>query len=104
VQIRVTFRFPTGNEVRYLERLPMQGGTVRSHGARFCVAEIEKDPAGGYSVTLIETMRRRTRERKAGNGQRPSVASVGRPGPAYRLREEGADGSRRRSCVRRGRR
>jgi hypothetical protein len=71
--IRVTLMFPTENEVRYLERLPMQGGTMLGHGVHWCVSEVEKDVTGGYSVRLLELPRQRTR-RRAGQRQRLSAA------------------------------
>jgi hypothetical protein len=77
VLIRVNFMFPTGNEVRYLERLPMRGGTMLGHGVRWCVSEVEKDVTGGYSVRLLELPRRLT-HRRAGQRQRLSAA---RPDP-----------------------
>ena len=56
--IRVNFRFPGYGEVRYLEHVPLRGSSLRSHGMRWFVAEVDKDVTGSYSVRLLGTNNR----------------------------------------------
>jgi hypothetical protein len=56
--IRVNFQFPEGNEIRYLERLPMQGGVVLHDGTTWFATEIDPDESSGYNITLMPTQGR----------------------------------------------
>lgn len=50
--IRVAFRFPHGDEVRYLARAPSVDGVIHGHGTRWIVTDVDLDTTGGYTIGL----------------------------------------------------
>jgi hypothetical protein len=63
--IRVNFQFPDGSEIRYVERLPMQGGVVLHDRTTWFATEIDPDESGGYNVRLMPTKSRQHGRRLA---------------------------------------
>ena len=48
--VRVSVRFPHGDEVRYLERAPALRSTIKGQGADWIVTDVDIDTAGGYMI------------------------------------------------------
>ena len=66
--IRVDYQFPEGSEIRYDERAPSEGSTVRHNGVTWRVDIVDVDTTGGYIVRL--SLARRLRARDTGNKSR----------------------------------
>lgn len=65
MRVRVNFRFPNGDELRYLERAPRPGSVIQHRGAHWVVTDVDLDTAGGYTVGLhrkrnVSRQKRRT--------------------------------------------
>ena len=52
MQIRVSYEFPDRSEVRYLERAPSEGSTLKHNGATWHIDSVDMDTTGGYIVRL----------------------------------------------------
>jgi hypothetical protein len=50
MSVRVSFRFPDGDEVRYLDRAPAPDTVIRGRGAEWMVTDVDLDTTGGYLV------------------------------------------------------
>jgi hypothetical protein len=50
--LRVSVRFPDGDEIRYLERAPTLESVIRGHGAEWVVTDVDLDTTGGYIVAV----------------------------------------------------
>ena len=48
--LRVSFRLPDGDEVRYLDRAPAPNSVIRARGAEWIVTDVDLDTTGGYLV------------------------------------------------------
>ena len=64
--MRVNFRFPDGDELRYLEEAPRLDSVFKHGDAEWIVTDVDLDTAGGYTVGVrrkrdISTQKRRTR-------------------------------------------
>jgi hypothetical protein len=55
MRIRVQFKFPDREEVRFVDRVPSRGNFIRSHGATWLVTDVADEGGGSYSVTLLGT-------------------------------------------------
>ena len=50
--VRFAFRFPHGDEIRYLARAPSVDGVIHGHGAEWIVTDVDLDTTGGYTIEL----------------------------------------------------
>jgi hypothetical protein len=64
--IRVNFQFPDHSEVRYVDEVPLRGSSLRSHGSKWFVKDVNRDFGsysnfGSYSVVLAAMTQGRPR-------------------------------------------
>jgi hypothetical protein len=71
--VQVNFRFPDGDELRYLERAPRRGSVVHHDSAEWVVTDVDLDTTGGYTLGL--------RRKRPASGRR-SEAETPRHGPS----------------------
>jgi hypothetical protein len=65
--VRVNFRFPDGDEVRYLQRAPSLDSVIHGHRAEWVVTDVDLDTTGGYTIGLRKSDKRSIRRGRREN-------------------------------------
>jgi hypothetical protein len=62
--MRVNFRFPDGDELRYLARAPSHGSVVHHDDSEWIVTDVDLDTTGGYTIGVRRKRKSAIRRRR----------------------------------------